>query len=210
MTGQGRRPSARVERGFERLIWRFRLVTLVPVVMSLLGSVSCFAIGTYAEISVLGKVVQGHFTHATSTLLIGKVVGGIDYYLIGIALLIFGYGIYELIILELQPACFGGITRYTSSASPAQFCFEGQQSLPRGGPPIPSIVAVFLIMGVGVQQWRKHRWPWFGLGGLQMLLAAAVPFSEFGLLPGNGGEVILQFAFVATAYRFSSGWQKGS
>ena len=74
MTGQGRRPSARVERGFERLIWRFRLVTLVPVVMSLLGSVSCFAIGTYAEISVLSKVVQGHFTHATSTLLIGKVV----------------------------------------------------------------------------------------------------------------------------------------
>ena len=102
MTVQGRRPSARVERGFERLIWRFRLVTLVPVVMSLLGSVSCFAIGTYAEISVLGKVVQGHFTHATSTLLIGKVVGGIDYYLIGIALLIFGYGIYELIISDID------------------------------------------------------------------------------------------------------------
>ena len=49
---------------------------LVPVVMSLLGSFSCFAIGTYAELSVLSKVLQGRFTHSSSTLLIGKVVGG--------------------------------------------------------------------------------------------------------------------------------------
>ena len=46
--------------------------------------------------------MQGHFTYANSTLLIGKVVGGIDYYLIGIALLIFGYGIYELIISDID------------------------------------------------------------------------------------------------------------
>ena len=98
-----KRPNRGVERRFESLIWRFRLITLVPVVMSLLGSISCFAIGTYAELSVLGKVLQGRFTHANSTLLIGKVVGGIDYYLIGIALLIFGYGIYELVVSDIDP-----------------------------------------------------------------------------------------------------------
>ena len=92
-----------MERRFERLIWKFRLITLIPVVMSLLGSVSCFAIGTYAELSALNKVLQGHFTHTNSTLLIGKVAGGIDYYLIGIALLIFGYGIYELVISDIDP-----------------------------------------------------------------------------------------------------------
>ena len=48
--------------------------------MSLFGSVSCFVIGTYAEISVLRRVFQGHFTHTNSTLLIGKVVSGIDDY----------------------------------------------------------------------------------------------------------------------------------
>ncbi|MGI9341993.1 MAG: hypothetical protein ACR2QV_04045 [Gammaproteobacteria bacterium] len=121
-----------------------------------------------------------------------------------------GYGIYELTLLELQPACFMGITRYTSSASPAQFCFAGQQSLPGVGPPIPSILSVFLIMGFGAVLWKRHRWPWFALGGLQMLLAASVPFSQYGLIPGNGGEVILQFAFVSTAYRFSSGWRPAS
>ena len=95
--------SSRLERRFEGLIWKFRLVTLIPVVMSLLGSISCFVIGTYAEISVLRKVIQADFTHDSSTLLIGKVVGGIDYYLIGIALLIFGYGIYELVISDIDP-----------------------------------------------------------------------------------------------------------
>ena len=52
---------------------------------------------TYTEISMLCRVFQGHFTHTNSTLLTGKVVGGIDYYLIDIASLIFGYGIYKLV-----------------------------------------------------------------------------------------------------------------
>jgi uncharacterized membrane protein YqhA len=92
----------RMERRFESAIWRFRLITLIPVVMSLMGSVSCFVLGTYEELTVLKKVIQGQFTYANSTLLIGKVVGGIDYYLIGIAFLIFGYGIYELIISDID------------------------------------------------------------------------------------------------------------
>ena len=96
------RPN-RLERCFERLIWHFRLITLIPVVMSLLGSVSCFVIGTYAELSALNAVIEGRFGDTSSTKLIGKVVGGIDYYLIGIALLIFGYGIYELVISDIDP-----------------------------------------------------------------------------------------------------------
>ena len=92
-----------MERSFERLIWKFRLITLIPVVMSFLSSVSCFAIGTYAELSVLNKVLKAHFTHINSTILIGKVVDEINYYLIGIALLIVGYGIYELVISDIDP-----------------------------------------------------------------------------------------------------------
>ena len=57
------------------------MITLMPVVMNLFGRVSCFVIGTYAEISVLYRVFQCHFTHTNSTLLMGKVVGGIDNYL---------------------------------------------------------------------------------------------------------------------------------
>ena len=59
--------------------------------MSLLGSVSCFVNGTSAELSVLRQVIEGRFGHTNSTLLIG------------IALLIFGYGIYELVISDIDP-----------------------------------------------------------------------------------------------------------
>ena len=110
------RPN-RLERCFERLIWHFRLITLIPVVMSLLGSVSCFVIGTYAELSALNAVIEGRFGDTSSTKLIGKVVGGIDYYLIGIALLIFGYGIYELVISDLDPRLEGGEEQHTNILS---------------------------------------------------------------------------------------------
>ena len=60
-------------------------------------------IGTDAEINVLSLIFRGHFTHTNSTLLIGKVVGGIDDYLIGIALLIFGHGTDEVVISDIDP-----------------------------------------------------------------------------------------------------------
>ena len=95
---------ARFESRFEHLLWRFRLVTILPVLMSLLGSVSCFILGTQEEIHALNKLFfQGYLDSEKSILLLGKVVGGIDYYVIGIALLIFGYGVYELIISDIDP-----------------------------------------------------------------------------------------------------------
>ena len=94
---------AKLESRFERWLWRFRLVTILPVVMSLLGSVSCFVLGTQEELNALNKLFHGHFNSEQSILLLGKVIGGIDYYVIGIALLIFGYGVYELIISDIDP-----------------------------------------------------------------------------------------------------------
>ncbi len=94
---------ARFESRFERLLWRFRLVTILPVLMSLIGSISCFILGTQEELHALKKLFYGTFNQEKSILLLGKVVGGIDYYVIGIALLIFGYGVYELIISDIDP-----------------------------------------------------------------------------------------------------------
>ena len=94
---------ARFESRFELLLWRFRLVTILPVVMSLLGSVSCFILGTQEELHALNKLFNGYFNSEQSILLLGKVVGGIDYYVVGIALLIFGYVVYELIVSDIDP-----------------------------------------------------------------------------------------------------------
>ena len=70
---KGRR--AQFESRFEHLLWRFRLVTILPVVMSLLGSVSCFILGTQEEVHALSHLFKGSFNPDKSIILLGKVVG---------------------------------------------------------------------------------------------------------------------------------------
>ncbi len=45
---------------------------------------------------------------------IAQMVGGVDYFVIGIALLIFGYCIYELVISDLDPRLEGGEEQNTN------------------------------------------------------------------------------------------------
>ena len=44
-------------------------------------------------------------------------VGGVDYFVIGIALLILGYGIYELVISDLDPRLEGGAEQHANILS---------------------------------------------------------------------------------------------
>ena len=65
-----------MERRFEALIWKFRLINVGNGGDEPAGRLQLFAIDTYAELSVVSKVLQGRLTLSSSTLLIGKVVGG--------------------------------------------------------------------------------------------------------------------------------------
>ena len=102
-----------LERRFERWLWRFRLIAILPVVMSLLSAAAAFLCGTQEILQSLGLLM--HATPDDSRVvakLLGELVGGVDLYLIGIALLIFGYGVYELLISDIeaarQPGAGGG------------------------------------------------------------------------------------------------------
>ena len=111
-------PSRWIERRFERLIWKFRLVSIVPVVLSLLGSVGCFVIGAIEVVSTFFVILRIPFSsqsYAAKT--IAQMVGGVDYFVIGIALLIFGYGIYELVISDLDPRHEGEPEQHTNILS---------------------------------------------------------------------------------------------
>lgn len=93
----------RVENIFETIIWNFRLLVLVPVIFSLLSSVQFFAIGTWdiwagLRLEFDPADPEGEIT----TNIVSYVIGGIDYYLIGIVLLIFAFGIYELFISKID------------------------------------------------------------------------------------------------------------
>ena len=93
----------RIENVFETIIWNFRLLVLVPVIFSLLSSVKFFVIGTWdiwegISLEFDRSDPEGEVTYQ----IISYVIGGIDYYLIGIVLLIFAFGIYELFISKID------------------------------------------------------------------------------------------------------------
>jgi len=93
----------RIEKTFESIIWAFRFCVLLPVVFGLLSAVRFFMIGTY-DIWAGFKLPfdQSDPEGITTTKIVSYVIGGIDYYLIGIVLLIFSYGIYELFISKID------------------------------------------------------------------------------------------------------------
>ena len=93
----------KIECTFEALIWNFRFFILIPVVFSLLSSLRFIIIGTvdiWAGLTLPFDVQDPE--GETTVKIIGYIIGGIDYYLIGIVLLIFAFGIYELFISEIE------------------------------------------------------------------------------------------------------------
>jgi len=99
-----------LERRFERWLWRFRLIAIVPVIMSLISTAAAFVCGTLEILHSLKLLLIAQPDEArTVAKLLGELVGGVDLYLIGIALLIFGYGVYELLISDIEAARQPGV-----------------------------------------------------------------------------------------------------
>lgn len=89
---------------FEFLLWKSRLFILVAVVFGVIAAIALFLTGSY-EIwhSVTHILPSGQDEVDIIKLLIG-IIGAIDLYLIGIVLLIFAFGIYELFISQIDIA----------------------------------------------------------------------------------------------------------
>ncbi|MFN7227835.1 MAG: YqhA family protein [Synechococcaceae cyanobacterium] len=103
MTGR-RFSRKRFEQRFERILWRLRLIAILPVIMSLTSTVITFVLGTMEIGKAILILSSGSSRKDLIASLLGGVVSGIDLYLIGIALLIFGYGVYELLISPIEAA----------------------------------------------------------------------------------------------------------
>ena len=50
------------QRRFEWLIWKFRLIGILPVVLSLLGSVGCFVIGVIEAFNAFLLIMRMPFS----------------------------------------------------------------------------------------------------------------------------------------------------
>ena len=103
----------RVESSFETVLWKFRLIAVLPVLMTAITSLTTFVLGTKETIHSL-KLVLHDFGSEKFPIaeVLGEFVGGVDLYLVGIALLIFSYGTYELLISDVSPGREGESTQF--------------------------------------------------------------------------------------------------
>ncbi|MCC0176263.1 YqhA family protein [Waterburya agarophytonicola K14] len=93
----------KIELFFEALIWNFRFFILAPVVFSLLSALRLIMIGTLDIWAGLTLTLDPKDPEGIPTIkTVAYIIGGVDYYLIGIVLLIFAFGIYELFISEIE------------------------------------------------------------------------------------------------------------
>ena len=92
-----------MENKFEKVLWSVRYVVILAVVLSIIASISLIVIGSWDIIQAI-IFYNPLFDSAIqdNNQLLFKIISSIDLFLIGIVLLIFGFGIYELFVSEID------------------------------------------------------------------------------------------------------------
>ena len=88
---------------FERGIWSTRFIVLIAVILSILSATVLFVLGGWdiVQAIVFYNPIFNENISSNNDLLF-KIISSIDLFLIGIVLLIFGFGVYELFISEID------------------------------------------------------------------------------------------------------------
>ena len=92
-----------LENKFEKGLWTTRFIVLIAVILSIISSITLFLIGGWDIIhaTIFNNPLFNQNIKSNNDLLF-QIISSIDLFLIGIVLLIFGFGIYELFISEID------------------------------------------------------------------------------------------------------------
>ena len=91
------------EKNFEKTLWNLRYVVILSVVLSILSSITLFFLGSWDIInSIINQNPLFNPNINNNNDLLFNIISSIDLFLIGIVLLIFGFGVYELFISEID------------------------------------------------------------------------------------------------------------
>lgn len=96
------------EKLFEHGLWNSRFIILLAVVFGLLGAILLFTIASFDIYRTAQYVFNVYVTHAHPEHfheeVVGGIIGAVDLYLIGVVMIIFSFGLYELFISDIDPA----------------------------------------------------------------------------------------------------------
>ncbi|MDO9207751.1 MAG: YqhA family protein [Sulfuricurvum sp.] len=97
-----------IEKLFEQGLWSSRFIIILAVVFGLLGAIVLFAIASFDIYYTTSYVINTYLTHAHPEgfheKVVGGIIGAVDLYLIGVVMIIFSFGLYELFISDIDPA----------------------------------------------------------------------------------------------------------
>lgn len=94
----------RLEQVFEALLWRSRILVVLAVISSVIGSLALFLAGLVEVLLPLWKFFKKLDPSILSEKLIASAIASIDMFLIATFLLIFALGLYELFISKIDIA----------------------------------------------------------------------------------------------------------
>jgi len=97
-----------LERIFEGALWNSRFVILLAVVFGLLGAILLFTVASIDVYNTALFVLDTYLNHAHPATfhedVVGGIIGAVDLFLIGVVMLLFSFGLYELFISDIDVA----------------------------------------------------------------------------------------------------------
>jgi len=97
-----------IERIFESTLWSSRFIVILAVVFGLVGAIALFVVASFDIYDTVKFVLNTYLNHAHPHNfhedVVGGVIGAVDLYLIGVVMLLFSFGLYELFISDIDAA----------------------------------------------------------------------------------------------------------
>ena len=97
-----------MEKIFESSLWASRFMVILAVIFGLIGAVVLFVVASFDIYETTKFVLNTYITHAHPESfhedVVGGIIGAVDLYLIGVVMLLFSFGLYELFISEIDVA----------------------------------------------------------------------------------------------------------
>ena len=97
-----------IEKIFESGLWGSRFMVILAVFFGLLGAITLFIVASFDVYDTAKFVITTYLNHAHPQNfhedVVGGIIGAVDLYLIGVVMLLFSFGLYELFISDIDVA----------------------------------------------------------------------------------------------------------
>ena len=97
-----------MEKIFESGLWSSRFIVILAVIFGLIGAITLFIVASFDVYATAKYVISTYINHAHPENfhedVVGGIIGAVDLYLIGVVMLLFAFGLYELFISDIDVA----------------------------------------------------------------------------------------------------------